>query len=179
MLEPGFGPEIGAAIAAVAAALALPTVQDTGKYLGQTLLPIANRLVHLITPIPESMRRDDRATMLFSYALIESTLGEQLGESKRLGKAVAAYREVLKEYTRERVPLDWSMTQNNLGTALASLGERESGTGRLEEAVAAHREARKEYTRERAPLHWAGTQNNLGAALRILGERESGTERLG
>ena len=38
---------------------------------------------------------------------------------------------------RERVPLDWAMTQNNLGNALARLGERESGTARLEEAVAA------------------------------------------
>ena len=50
---------------------------------------------------------------------------------------MAAYREALKERTRERVPLDWAMTQNNLGTALMRLGERESGTARLEEAVAA------------------------------------------
>ena len=39
--------------------------------------------------------------------------------------------------TRERVPLDWAMTQMNLGNALRTLGERESGTARLEEAVAA------------------------------------------
>jgi hypothetical protein len=43
----------------------------------------------------------------------------------------------LKELTRERVPLDWAMTQNNLGNALLRLGGRESGTARLEEAVAA------------------------------------------
>ena len=35
------------------------------------------------------------------------------------------------------MPLDWAMTQNNLGNALRSLGERESGTARLEQAVAA------------------------------------------
>ena len=85
------------------------------------------------------------------------------------------YREALKECTRERVPLDWAMTQNNLGNALRILGERESGTARLEEAVAAYREALKERTRERAPLEWATTQNNLGNALATLGERESGT----
>ena len=78
---------------------------------------------------------------------------------------MAAFREALKERTRERVPLDWAMTQNNLGTALAHLGERESGTARLEEAVAAYREALKERTRERVPLDWAMTQNNLGTAL--------------
>ena len=50
---------------------------------------------------------------------------------------MSAYRAALEEYTRERVPLDWAMTQNNLGIALRRLGERESGTARLQEAVAA------------------------------------------
>ena len=38
------------------------------------------------------------------------------------------------------MPLDWAMTQNNLGNALQRLGERESGTTRLEEAVNAYQE---------------------------------------
>ena len=76
------------------------------------------------------------------------------------------------------MPLDWAVTQNNLGIALSTLGERESGTARLEEAVAAYRAALQEWTRERVPLDWAATQNNLGNALSRLGERESGTERL-
>ena len=76
------------------------------------------------------------------------------------------------------MPLDWAMTQNNLGNALRTLGERESGTARLEEAVAAYRAALEEWTRERVPLDWAMTQNNLGTALWTLGERESGTARL-
>ena len=63
------------------------------------------------------------------------------------------------------MPLDWAMTQNNLGNALSTLGERESGTARLEEAVAAYRAALEERTRERVPLDWAMTQNNLGNAL--------------
>ena len=63
------------------------------------------------------------------------------------------------------MPLDWAMTQNNLGNALRTLGERESGTARLEEAVAAYRAALEERTRERVPLDWAMTQNNLGNAL--------------
>ena len=76
------------------------------------------------------------------------------------------------------MPLDWAMTQNNLGNALETLGERESGTARLEEAVAAYRAALEERTRERVPLDWAMTQNNLGNALGTLGARESGTARL-
>ena len=50
---------------------------------------------------------------------------------------MAAYRAALEERTRERVPLDWATTQNNLGNALRALGERENGTARLEEAVGA------------------------------------------
>ena len=84
---------------------------------------------------------------------------------------MAAYRAALEEGTRERVPLDWAITQTNLGNALFRLGERESGTARLEEAVAAYREALEEWTRERVPLQWATTQNNLGTALAILGQR--------
>jgi Tfp pilus assembly protein PilF len=91
---------------------------------------------------------------------------------------VAAHRDALKEYTQERAPLDWAMTQNNLGSALCASGKRESGRARLEEAVAAYREALKERTQERVPLDWAMTQNNLGTALCTLGERESGTARL-
>ncbi|MFZ0887466.1 MAG: tetratricopeptide repeat protein, partial [Candidatus Binataceae bacterium] len=114
------------------------------------------------------------------WAMTQNSLGsalEKLGEREpgtaRLDEAVAAFREALKERTRQRVPLDWAMTQNNLGGALERLGERESGTARLEEAVAAYREALKEYTRERVPLQWATTQSNLGAALGALGGRES------
>ena len=84
----------------------------------------------------------------------------------------------MKEYTRERVPLHWATTQNNLGAALRTLGERESGTARLEVAVAAFRAALTERTRERVPLDWAMTQNNLGNALSTLGERESGVAHL-
>ena len=85
-----------------------------------------------------------------------------------------AYREALKERTRERVPLDWAMTQMNLGTALWSLGERESGTGKLEEAVLAYREALKERTRERVPLDWALTQMNSALRFGASGSGRAG-----
>jgi tetratricopeptide (TPR) repeat protein len=116
------------------------------------------------------------AAILLGNALV--TLGERESGTARLEQAVNAYRDALREHTRERRPLDWAMTQNNLGSALATLGEHESGTARLEQAVSAYRDALQERTRERVPLDWAGTQNNLGNALSMLGERESGTARL-
>ncbi len=75
------------------------------------------------------------------------------------------------EYTRERVPLQWAATRNNLGTVLRTLGERESGTARLEEAVAAFRDALTERTRERVPFDWAISFGNQGVALTRLAER--------
>ena len=50
---------------------------------------------------------------------------------------MTAYRLALEERTRDRVPLDWAITQMNLGGALRTLGGREAGTARLEEAVTA------------------------------------------
>jgi hypothetical protein len=41
----------------------------------------------------------------------------------RLEEAVAAFRAALEERTRDRVPLDWATTQNNLGHALRALGK--------------------------------------------------------
>ena len=104
--------------------------------------------------------------------------GDQRGDNAALKKSIEVYERALQERTRDRVPLDWAGTENNLGIALGTLGERESGTARLEEAVAAYRAALEELTRARVPLNWAQTQNNLGATLEALGERESGTAQL-
>ena len=107
-------------------------------------------------------------------------LGERESGTARLEEAVAAYREALKEITRERVAAAMGHGPRTIsalrcgGSASARAARRGS-----DEAVAAYREALKEWTRERVPLHWAMTQNNLGNALSRLGERESGTARAG
>jgi tetratricopeptide (TPR) repeat protein len=104
-----------------------------------------------------------------------SQLGESENGTVHLEEAVAAFRDALKEATRERVPLDRATAQNSLGSALRIIGER---TVWLEEAVAAFREALKERTRERTPLDWAATQADLGTALWMIGERANGSARL-
>jgi tetratricopeptide (TPR) repeat protein len=104
------------------------------------------------------------------------TLGEREGGTARLEEGVSAYREALRELTRERVPLQWAKAQNNLGLALLALGGRESGTARVDEAVAAYREALQEFTRERVPLDWAMSTGNQGVALMLLAERRHHAE---
>ena len=98
-------------------------------------------------------------------------MGRRESGPERLKQAVHAYTEALKERTRERVPLDWATTQNNLGNALATLGERESGTERLEQAVHAYTEALLEFT----PMsrYWKITQDARVRALVLLRERRA------
>jgi tetratricopeptide (TPR) repeat protein len=176
-LEEGFGKELGSALAAVAAQQALPAI-NRGSYVADVLIPVARKLAILANNLPPSMGPNERGMLLYFYALAESRIGEQCGDSKALNRAVRAYRASLRECTREDAPLDWARIQNSLGTALGELGSRESGTARLEEAVGAYRSALEEYTRERVPLDWAVTQSNLGAVLWTLGSRENGTARL-
>ncbi|MBC6445535.1 MAG: tetratricopeptide repeat protein [Alphaproteobacteria bacterium GM202ARS2] len=117
----------------------------------------------------------------FDYLMKQSSAlyaqGDEFGDNQALVEAIDALRLILEERIRERAPLDWALTKDNLGNALCTLGERESGTDRLEQAVAAYKAALEERTRERVPLDWAMTQNNLGCALIDLGERKKGTAK--
>jgi hypothetical protein len=99
------------------------------------------------------------------------TFGLLEGSTKELEEAVAAFHLALEEQTRDRRPLDWAATQNDLGTVLEALGERESNTLRLEEAVAADRAALEEYTRERTPLRWAASYGSQGVAMMLIADR--------
>ncbi len=166
----------------LSAVLSLLVAQQNQKFLAREGNFVADKLkpfIERVRPLVSSLRSDSaRASVLFVLAGSLRTYGEQAGSNQALHESVSFYKEVLEEYNRERVPLDWAMTQNNLGTALLRLGERENGTQRLEEAVTAFRDALKEYTRGRVPLQWAATQNNLGITLKSLGERENGTRRL-
>jgi hypothetical protein len=52
------------------------------------------------------------------------SVGERESGTAKLEEAIATFREALKEQTRERMPLDWAVTQNNLGKALRSYHSR-------------------------------------------------------
>ena len=88
-----------------------------------------------------------------------------------LAEAVAAYRQALEVRTRETLPQQWAMTQNNLGATLGDQGIRtggERGTQLLAEAVAAYRQALEVRTRETLPPQWAQTHDNLAKAYVAL-----------
>jgi len=120
---------------------------------------------------PNSVYEDKRISYLKKEASALYQQGYERGDNGALRSAIERRKQLVELIPRERVPLDWATTQNNLGSALRVLGERESGTAKLEEAVAAYREALKERTRERVPLDWAMSFGNEGVALMFLAER--------
>ena len=86
--------------------------------------------------------------------------------------AIKAYQEVLKVITLEKFPVDYAMTQNNIGIAYRTLGEVEDQAENCKRAIKACKEALKIYTLEKFPIQFAITQNNIGNAYVRLGEVE-------
>ncbi|MCE2739155.1 MAG: tetratricopeptide repeat protein [Rhodobacter sp.] len=178
LLEPGFGEDVGALIAVKTLTLTTLTVEEQGGFLTPRMELALRITAPLVAEMPAGLDADARGAIQFAHGTALWFLGRADAGTARLEQAVTAYRAALTERRQDRVPLDWAMTQNNLGSALQTLGEREAGTARLEQAVEAYRAALTERRQDRVPLDWAMTQNNLGNALWTLGEREAGTERL-
>ena len=110
--------------------LALLQQALTGHYFADKLLPVIGQVRRLLQVRQGSWAADAEAGVRFALADALQEYGSQGGSNDALCESIAAYRRVLTDWTRERVPLDWAMTQNNLGNALSTLGERESGTAR-------------------------------------------------
>ena len=65
---------------------------------------------------------DEKGRFLFAEANALKQQGDERGDNAALTKAISVYQLALQERTRERVPLDWAMTEMNLGIALETLG---------------------------------------------------------
>ena len=79
-------------------------------------------------------------------------------------QAVAACEAALTVYTEADHPLNWAMTQNNLGIALQEQGKRtqgEAGAALFAQAVAVYEAALTVRTRKDHPMQWAMTQDNI------------------
>ena len=95
-----------------------------------------------------------------------------------LQQAIACYEQALRVHTPEAAPLDYAMTQNNLGNAYRQLpvGDRAAN---LQKAIACYEQALRFCTPEAAPFDYAVTQNNLGNAYAELpvGDRAANLQR--
>ena len=50
------------------------------------------------------------------FGSVLTSLGARTSDAAVLSQAEEAYREALKEWTRERAPMDWAMTQSTCTT---------------------------------------------------------------
>jgi hypothetical protein len=89
----------------------------------------------------ESFDPERCRTLLFAQAGALYGRGSQFGDYDALCESIVLYRQWSGLTPRERAPLDWAMTQNNLGNALRLLRECESGSEKLEEAISVFRVA--------------------------------------
>jgi hypothetical protein len=97
----------------------------------------------------------------------------RLGEgTERLEEAVSAYREALKERTRERVPLDWDDDVEQSRRCAFEPRRARERHGKARRGGLGLPRGAKERTRERVPLDWATSTGNQGVAMMHLAERK-------
>ena len=99
----------------------------SGEVLAALIAPLVAKLKPLAgnPPAGSRMRRVRNSGMPMQPE--SSALARSAGRMRAWRQLSHFTRETLSVRTRERVPLDWAETQNNLGNALSRLGERESG----------------------------------------------------
>ena len=110
----------------------------------------------------------------FSSLIQQFPLGSK---ASNMEIAITGYEVALTVYTREALPQQWAMTQDNLAAAYSDRikGDRADN---IENAIAAYTAALTVNTREALPQEWAMTQNNLANAYsnRIKGDRADNIE---
>jgi len=90
--------------------------------------------------------------------------------------AIKSFEEALKVRTLERFPMQYAITQINLGNAYRTLAEVEDKAENCKRAIKAHEESLIVFTLERSPRDYAATQNNLGIVYQTLAEEEDRIE---
>ncbi len=134
--------------------------------------------IHHASPLPSSPITD------YLRASIHNDLGIIYQETptgnrrNNLQKAIAAYQQALIYRTPDTAPLDFAMTQNNLGAAYDDLAQLEDCATNLQKAIAAYQQALIYRTPDTAPLAYAQTQNNLGNAFANLAQLEDSQTNL-
>ncbi len=148
---------------------------------------LANLNANLLAIFPQQAemllgRQDDPDWKSFVASKLVD-LGVDLDQFSRgnrglnLELAIACYDRALLEYTREKLPLDWAMTQMNRATVYRNRIEGDKREN-LEAAIRGYDRALLEYTREKLPLEWATTQMNRAIVYqnRIEGDKRENLE---
>jgi tetratricopeptide (TPR) repeat protein len=94
-----------------------------------------------------------------------------------LSRAIACYEAALSMYTEDSFPMDWAMTQNNLGIAYKNLPSGDHDIN-LNRAIACYEASLRVRTEENFPMDWAMTQGNIAFLEKDRGEVEQAQIRI-
>ena len=119
------------------------------------LLPI------LAEEIINHLKKEEKTKAFFILGNIHLDLSNYKAKAENCKKAIDAYKEALKVRTLERFPMQYAMTQNNLGVAYRTLGKVENKEENCKEAIKAYKEALKVYTEEKFPEIYPQIKRNI------------------
>jgi hypothetical protein len=138
--------------------------EQKGRFIADQLMPFITRVRRLLD---KNLGRQGWSDVQFFLGNALSTLRTQTGMNQPLEEAATAYREALKEWPRERAPLHWAITQNNLGSTLRVLGERKKDATLICEALGKQLMAWKVFSTA-SPYYVSVTVNALKITLTLL-----------
>lgn len=163
-----FGNDLGSALAAQVAADAAPAY-DSARHIAPLLEVVYARLRSLSKQMPKGLTPGQRAIILGAFGKVCHRIADQKNDLGRLAEAVQAYHTALMGISRTSDPMNWALTQINLGATLELQGWREDNNQRLRESIEAYRHAQEVFGRDAQPMHWAAAENGICVALRRLG----------
>ena len=126
LLESQFGPEIGSAVAAVAASMIAGAAINVPYYFTSVLEPLAAKLQAILSNL-DDMHSVDRRVVLYASGLLEFAIGENSDDRLRIERALNLFKEATTTLSRDRVPLTWALSQNSLGSAFGPEGGDRAG----------------------------------------------------
>lgn len=85
-----------------------------------------------------------------------------INSASNLEIAIVGYESIATVFTREDVPDQWAMLQNQMGNAYCDRSYNKDEN--IKQAIQYYQAALQVYTRKAFPKEWAMTQNNLGTA---------------
>ena len=100
-------------------------------------------------------------------------LGEEMNADATLEKAVSNFRTAMKVRHKDKTPLLWAQTANNLGAACFTLGKRNSQNALLREASDCFEGATEIYRQQGVTKQAQVIEKNLQRVRRLLPTRGS------
>ena len=175
-LPVGFGPEFVPVLLATALSALAPETLGKSLRLRDIMPKALEAALPAVQDLPLDLTSRERAAVRACFGNVASTVAVQQGSIELYQMAAQSYRAALESLTREESPLEWAITNKNLGVALQAIGERTNDTETLDAATDSYTNAMKVLTRNQHPGQWATIQNRLGLVLYKLDLKTGDTE---